>query len=298
MQHARIEAYKGCQRDEARRQDRERRRADREPPRRREGPRLHRPHVGGREGAGRRRPQELPRLPGRRRDRQIHGADEHVQARRRDRRARQPVQGEQGRALDHAAGGAAPHAVPPHDAEVDVRPREPGDAVPPALPRPHPQRADAQGVRDADADHQLHPPLPRHARLPRGRDADVEHDPGRRDGEAVRHPPQRPQPRPVHADRPRALPQGARRRRPRPRVRDRPALPQRGDGHDAQPRVHHVRVLLGVRRLQRPMDFTEQMLSQMVLNVCGSYKIKFHPDGPGEGKPEIELDFRRSRGCR
>ena len=39
------------------------------------------------------------------------------------------------------------------------------------------------------------------------------------------------------------------------------------------------------------MDFTEQMLSQMVLNVCGSYKIKFPPDGPGEGKPEIELDF-------
>ena len=39
------------------------------------------------------------------------------------------------------------------------------------------------------------------------------------------------------------------------------------------------------------MDFTEQMLSQMVLNVCGSYKLKFHPDGPGEGKPEIELDF-------
>jgi lysyl-tRNA synthetase class 2 len=39
------------------------------------------------------------------------------------------------------------------------------------------------------------------------------------------------------------------------------------------------------------MAFTEEMLSAMVLNICGSYKIKFHPDGKGEGKREIEIDF-------
>jgi len=44
------------------------------------------------------------------------------------------------------------------------------------------------------------------------------------------------------------------------------------------------------------MAFTETMLSQMALNICGSYKIKHHPDGVGvdeEGKPlpEIEIDF-------
>jgi len=39
------------------------------------------------------------------------------------------------------------------------------------------------------------------------------------------------------------------------------------------------------------MAFTEKMLSEMVLNICGSYKIKFHPEGRGEGMPEIELDF-------
>jgi lysyl-tRNA synthetase class 2 len=26
------------------------------------------------------------------------------------------------------------------------------------------------------------------------------------------------------------------------------------------------------------MKFTEEMLSQMVLNICGSYKIKLHPE--------------------
>ncbi|KAL3915376.1 MAG: hypothetical protein SGPRY_007243 [Prymnesium sp.] len=39
------------------------------------------------------------------------------------------------------------------------------------------------------------------------------------------------------------------------------------------------------------MAFTEKMLSQMVMNICGSYKIKFHPDGKGEGLPEVEIDF-------
>jgi len=39
------------------------------------------------------------------------------------------------------------------------------------------------------------------------------------------------------------------------------------------------------------MKFTEEMLSTMVYNVCGSYKIKHHPEGVGEGLPEVEIDF-------
>jgi len=39
------------------------------------------------------------------------------------------------------------------------------------------------------------------------------------------------------------------------------------------------------------MTFTEKLLSEMVMNICGTYKIKFHPDGKGEGMPEIEIDF-------
>jgi len=37
------------------------------------------------------------------------------------------------------------------------------------------------------------------------------------------------------------------------------------------------------------MDMTEELFSAMVLNIKGSYKIEYHPDGP-DGKP-IEIDF-------
>ena len=56
------------------------------------------------------------------------------------------------------------------------------------------------------------------------------------------------------AHRGRAVSQAAHRRRLRPRVRDRPRLPQRGDRPDAQSRVHDARVLSGVRRLPRDDD--------------------------------------------
>jgi len=40
------------------------------------------------------------------------------------------------------------------------------------------------------------------------------------------------------------------------------------------------------------MKFTEELLSMMVYNICGSYKVKFHPDRTmqDEGR-EIEIDF-------
>jgi lysyl-tRNA synthetase class 2 len=39
------------------------------------------------------------------------------------------------------------------------------------------------------------------------------------------------------------------------------------------------------------MDMTEELFSSMVYNIHGSYKIKYHPDGP-DGD-EVELDFTR-----
>ena len=39
------------------------------------------------------------------------------------------------------------------------------------------------------------------------------------------------------------------------------------------------------------MKFTEELLSTMVFNICGTYKIKHHPEGVGEGLPELEIDF-------
>ena len=72
-------------------------------------------------------------------------------------------------------------------------------------------------------------PPPRPPRHPSswcaGRDADDEPDGGRRDSEALHDAPQLPQARPLHARRAGALPEDARRRRPGPRLRDRPQLP-------------------------------------------------------------------------
>ncbi len=96
------------------------------------------------------------------------------------------------------------------------------------------------------------PPLPRRARLPRGRDADDAFDPRRRGGAPVRHPPQRARPGPLHAHRARAVPEAAGGRRLRARLRDRPQLPQRGAVAPAQPRVHDARVLSGVRDVRGP----------------------------------------------
>lgn len=39
------------------------------------------------------------------------------------------------------------------------------------------------------------------------------------------------------------------------------------------------------------MEMTEQMFSGMVKAITGSYKIKYHPEGKGEGLPEYDLDF-------
>ena len=104
-----------------------------------------------------------------------------------------------------------------------------------AAPRPH-------DLRD--------PALARRTRLRRGRDAGPAAALRRRPGAAVHDPPQRPRPRLLPADRDRALPQAARRRRHRPRLRARQGLPQRGRLPQAQPRVHDARVVRGLRRLR------------------------------------------------
>lgn len=39
------------------------------------------------------------------------------------------------------------------------------------------------------------------------------------------------------------------------------------------------------------MDLTESMISGLVKHVTGSYKLKFHPEGKGEGAREYEIDF-------
>ena len=38
------------------------------------------------------------------------------------------------------------------------------------------------------------------------------------------------------------------------------------------------------------MKITEDMFSKLVYSVCGSYKLKYHPEGPDSEK-EVEIDF-------
>ncbi len=76
--------------------------------------------------------------------------------------------------------------------------------------------------------------------------------PGGAVGEAVHHAPQRARRRHVPAHRARAVPEAARRRRLRARLRDQPQLPQRRAVDAAQPRVHDARAVPGLRGLPRP----------------------------------------------
>ena len=71
--------------------------------------------------------------------------------------------------------------------------------------------------------------------LHRGRDAGPAAALRRRRGAAVHDPPQRARPRPLPADRHRAVPQAADRRRPGARLRARQGLPQRGRRHKHNP---------------------------------------------------------------
>ena len=88
----------------------------------------------------------------------------------------------------------------------------------------------------------------RRVRLRRGRDADAAAGARRRRGPAVHHAPERLRPGHDPADRARALPQARGGRRRRPRLRDRPDLPQRGRRLHALARVHDAGVLRGLRR--------------------------------------------------
>ena len=132
------------------------------------------------------------------------------------------------------------------------RARRPGAALPPALRRPHHQPGVARRVRQALADRAGDPRVLRRARLSRGRDADDAPDSGRRRGAAVRHAPQRARHGALPAHRAGAVPEEARRRRPREGVRDQPQFPERRHLDAAQPRVHDARVLRGLPGLPLP----------------------------------------------
>ena len=123
-------------------------------------------------------------------------------------------------------------------------------SLPPPRARPDRQPRGARAVSQARPDDRRDPRVPRLRGLRRGRDAGPAAALRRRPGAAVHHPPQRARPRPLPADRDRALPEALRRRRDRARLRARQGLPQRGGLVQAQPRVHDARVVRGLRRLR------------------------------------------------
>ena len=125
-------------------------------------------------------------------------------------------------AFDAAREVAAPAA---REASWADRRRDP---VSPPRARPDRQRGVARAVHHARARDLGDPAIPRRRGLHRGRDAGAAAAVRRRRRAAVHHPPQRARPRPLPADRDRAVPEAADRRRPRARVRDRQGLPQRG----------------------------------------------------------------------
>ena len=131
------------------------------------------------------------------------------------------------------------------------RPDGRGAALSQALPRPLDQRRDAAFVRDPNAGRDRDPELPRRGGLPRGGDARAPTTLRRRLRDALQHALQRARPGHVPADRDRALPQAADRRRARARLRARQGLQERGLLVQELARVHDARVVRGLRRLQR-----------------------------------------------
>ncbi len=137
---------------------------------------------------------------------------------------------------------------PPGEAPRPDRRRDP---LSPARARPDRQRGGPRAVHHPRAGDLCGAPVPRRGGVHRGRDAGPAAALRRRHGPPVHDPSQRPGPRPLPADRHRALPQAADRRRPGAGLRAGQELPQRGRRHHPQPRVHDARVVRGLRRLPR-----------------------------------------------
>ena len=198
-------------------------------------------------------PAPGPRAQGRARRRGLRDA-RVARPRRPDRRRRHRLPLAPRRAQPQGHRLDAAREVAPQPARQVPRARGRGDALPPPRARPARQRGDARALHAALEGRERHPPQARRARLPRGGDAGAPAALRRRPGAPVRHAPQRAGPRPVPADRGRALPQAPDRRRARARLRDRQGLPERGRLPQAQPRVHDARVVRGLRGLRRHRD--------------------------------------------
>ena len=167
--------------------------------------------------------------------------------------------GRRGHRLRHQArrAVAAPRGMdvagqePSSAARQVPRSRGRGAPVPPSRAGPDGQPGGPGAVRKAGAGDRHDARVAGRAGVPRGRDPGAPAPLRRRAGAPLHHPPQRARPRPLPADRHRALSEAVRDRGHRAGLRAGQGLSQRGHLVEAQPRVHDARVVRGVCGLLR-----------------------------------------------
>ena len=176
----------------------------------------------------------------------------------------------------------------------------PGAEVPPALCGPDHRRDRARPLRGPQQGHQLDPQPHGRARLPGGGNADAAPDPGRRQCQALRHPPQRARPADVPAHRARAVPEAAGGGRLRARVRDQSQLPQRRHLRPAQPRIHDDGVLCGLLEPSRHDGFHRRRAAPCGApgHRLGRAELRRQDHRPGPGLHAAERVRSAGGACR
>ncbi len=137
-----------------------------------------------------------------------------------------------------------PRQSRPTSSRQVARPQRRGHALPPTGSRPPGERGHPTGLRHPFQDARLASPDLLGGGLRRGRDPGAPESGRRRAGPAVLHSFQCARHRLEPSHRARAVPQALGGRRVRAGLRDLPQLPQRGDRHSPQSRVHLARGLL------------------------------------------------------
>ena len=162
----------------------------------------------------------------------------------------------------------------------------PGDQLRGPRSDPGTQRCSARDPRN-----------PVRQRVSGGRDADSAADPRRRERQAVPDPHQRLRPRPVPADRARAVSQAAVRRRCRAGLRAGQGIPQRGRGLQPQPRVHAAGGLSGPCGLQRVDRRLPRADPERRAGRQRGARVHASPRGRARWSPSTSRARGRSRPC-
>ena len=134
----------------------------------------------------------------------------------------------------------------------------------------------------------------RQPRISRSRDADDAADCRRRDGAPVPHASQRARHRSVSADRARALPEAARRGRPRARLRDQPQFPERGISTRHNPEFTMLEFYQAYSDYQDLMTMTEELIAFVAMSATGKDEIQFDGETISLRAPFARVSLRQA----